>query len=166
MKIKIKLWKLNCGTYCNAVLPNLRHKNTWVLTFTVPSGVNFTKLFAQIAKLPAHSIWHKVWHSMSPRLCTDEICQICTVKFIKLIFRLPNAIRQKKLLILLAKKAGQIYVGEIDPCSQFHQRFTRTFFVRIFCQSQNVTRKSCRNNVRTKNLYVKLLVKSTPVKCF
>ncbi len=29
------------------------------------------------------------------------------------------------------------------------------FFVRIFWQSQNVTRKSCRNDVRTKNLYVK-----------
>jgi len=26
-------------------------------------------------------------------------------------------------------------------CSQFHQRYTRTFFVRIFQQSQNVTRK-------------------------
>ncbi len=40
-------------------------------------------------------------------------------------------------------------------CSQFHQQFMREFFVQIFCQSQNVTRKSCQNDVRTKNLYVK-----------
>ncbi len=46
---------------------------------------------------------------------------------------------------------------------QFHQHFSRAFFVRIFCQSQNVTRKSCRNEVRTKNSYVKTLMKLTPV---
>ncbi len=27
---------------------------------------------------------------------------------------------------------------------QFHQHFTRAFFVRIFCQSQNVTRKAAK----------------------
>jgi len=48
-------------------------------------------------------------------------------------------------------------------CSrQFHQRFTRAFFVWIFCQSQNLTRKSCRNDIRTKNLYIKTLIKLTP----
>jgi len=36
------------------------------------------------------------------------------------------------------------------------------FFVQIFHQSQNVTRKSCQNDVRTKNLYVKMLMKMTP----
>ncbi len=40
-------------------------------------------------------------------------------------------------------------------CSQFHQHYTRTFFVQIFWQSQNVTRKSCRSNIRTKNSLVK-----------
>jgi len=40
---------------------------------------------------------------------------------------------------------------------QFHQHFTCTYFVRIFCQSQNVTRKSCQNEVCTKNLYIKTL---------
>ncbi len=44
---------------------------------------------------------------------------------------------------------------------QFHQHFTRAFFIRIFCLSQNVTRKSCQNNVRTKNSYVKTLMKLT-----
>ncbi len=41
-------------------------------------------------------------------------------------------------------------------CGQFHQRFLRAFFVQIFYQSQNITRKSCWNNVGTKNLYVKI----------
>jgi len=45
---------------------------------------------------------------------------------------------------------------------QFHQRLTREFFVRIFRQSQNVTRKSCQNDVHTKNTYVKMLMKLTP----
>jgi len=40
-------------------------------------------------------------------------------------------------------------------CSQFHQHYTRAFFVWIFCQSQNVTRNSCRNNACMKNLYIK-----------
>ncbi len=47
-------------------------------------------------------------------------------------------------------------------CRQFHQHFSHAFFVRIFCRSQNVTRKSCQNNVRTKNSYVKMLMKLTP----
>ncbi len=47
-------------------------------------------------------------------------------------------------------------------CHQFHQHYTRAFFVRIFRQSQNVTRKSCRNNVRTNFSYVKTLMKLTP----
>jgi len=40
-------------------------------------------------------------------------------------------------------------VGEIEPSRQFHQHFTRAFFVRNFFwrQSQNVTRKK---DVRTK----------------
>jgi len=39
--------------------------------------------------------------------------------------------------------------------SQFHQHYTRTFLVQIFRQSQNVTRKSCGNDVRMKNSDVK-----------
>jgi len=46
-------------------------------------------------------------------------------------------------------------------CGQFHQRFTCTFFIRIFCQSQNITRKSCRNYIHTKNAYIKMLMKLT-----
>ncbi len=47
--------------------------------------------------------------------------------------------------------------------SQFHQHYPHTFFIQIFCQSQNITRKSCPNDVRMKNLYVKLmLMKLTP----
>jgi hypothetical protein len=34
------------------------------------------------------------------------------------------------------------------------------FFVQIFRQSQNVTRKSCQNDVRTKNLYAKFVRKT------
>ena len=44
---------------------------------------------------------------------------------------------------------------------QFHQDFTRAFFVWKFIQSQNVFRKSCRNGVCTKNSYVKMLMKLT-----
>ncbi len=61
---------------------------------------------------------------------------------------------------------NHIVLSNLNPnntCHQFHQRFTRTFFVRIFCQSQNVTKKSCRNDVHTKNSYVKTLMKLTPV---
>jgi len=37
--------------------------------------------------------------------------------------------------------------------SQFHQRYTRAFFVRIFQQSQNVTRKmTFVQNIRTYNV--------------
>ncbi len=50
-----------------------------------------------------------------------------------------------------------------ETCFQFHQHFTRAFFIQIFCQSQNVTRKSCQNNVCTKNSYKKTLMKLTPV---
>ncbi len=38
---------------------------------------------------------------------------------------------------------------------QFHQRFTRAFFIQIFWQCQNITKKRCRNNICTKNSYVK-----------
>ncbi len=51
---------------------------------------------------------------------------------------------------------------EINTCHQFHQHYMRAFFVRKFVQSQNVSRKSCRNNVHTKNSYVKKLMKLTP----
>jgi len=37
--------------------------------------------------------------------------------------------------------AWQIYFGKIDPRCQFHQHFLRAFFVQIYCQSQNITRK-------------------------
>jgi hypothetical protein len=44
---------------------------------------------------------------------------------------------------------------------RFHHRLTRAFFVQIFRQSHNVTRKGCRNDVCAKNLYVKTLMKLT-----
>ncbi len=47
--------------------------------------------------------------------------------------------------------------------SQFHQHYTCAFFVRKFVQSQNVSSKSCQNDVRTINSYVKTLMKLTPV---
>ncbi len=53
------------------------------------------------------------------------------------------------------------YPGIYIRC-QFHQRFMCALFLQIFCQSQNVTRKSCQNDVCTKNLYVKTLMKLTP----
>jgi len=40
------------------------------------------------------------------------------------------------------------------------------FLYAIFCKSQNVTRKSCRNDVRMKNLYVKTLMKLTAGQTF
>ncbi len=43
----------------------------------------------------------------------------------------------------------------------FENTVKLAFFVRIFCQSQNVTIKSCRNDLCTKNLYVKMLMKLT-----
>jgi hypothetical protein len=64
--------------------------------------------------------------------------------------------------LFLAHKFGNLeqLFGEIWQLSrQFHQHYTRAFFVRIFRQSQNVTRKSCRNDIRTKNSYVKTLMK-------
>jgi hypothetical protein len=48
-------------------------------------------------------------------------------------------------------KAAHKHVGEIDPWCQFHQRFLRAFFVRIFGAKPNATRE---NNVCTKNLNV------------
>ncbi len=56
----------------------------------------------------------------------------------------------------------QFFALTVHWC-RFHQHFLRAFFVRIFRQSQNVTRKSCQNDVRTKNSYVKTLMKLTPV---
>jgi len=43
--------------------------------------------------------------SLSPTFCADEIFPICMVKFAKLIGCLPNAVCQKKLLILFSKKS-------------------------------------------------------------
>jgi len=60
------------------------------------------------------------------------------------------------------KKIAGLVIATIPNCRQFHQRFTHVFFVQIFCQSQNVPRNSCQNDVRTKNLYVKMLMKLTP----
>jgi len=48
-------------------------------------------------------------------------------------------------------------------CRRFHHPFTRAFFVRIFRQSQNVTRKSRWNDIHTKNSYVKMLMKLIPI---
>jgi len=43
----------------------------------------------------------------------------------------------------------------VNNRSQFHQYYAHKFFVRIFWHSQNVTRKSCQNDIRTKYFYVK-----------
>ncbi len=74
---------------------------------------------------------------------------------------------------ILAKKLNIVEIGKrcrfhqhfkIGKCfellfssyrCQFHQRFMCAFFIWIFRQSQNVTRKSWQNKVRTKNLYIK-----------
>ncbi len=53
----------------------------------------------------------------------------------------------------------------LHPWCQFHQDFMSAFFVQKFIQSQNVSRKSCRNDIHTKNSYVKTLMKLTPVWC-
>jgi len=42
----------------------------------------------------------------------------------------------------LGIKAARKHVGEIDSGRKFHQPYMRAFFVRIFQQSQNVTRKT------------------------
>ena len=47
------------------------------------------------------------------------------------------------------------------PLGQFHHHFWRAFFVQFFCQSKNITRKSCQNDVHIKNSYVKTLMKLT-----
>ncbi len=49
----------------------------------------------------------------------------------------------------------------VTSMCQFHQHFTHKFLVWISPQSQNVTRKSCRNNVCTKNARKKTLMKLT-----
>jgi len=67
----------------------------------------------------------------------------------------------KVLQIFWACKMRLVLSFHHESRCQFHQHFTRAFFVQIFCQSQNVTRKSCQNDVRTKNLYVKMLMKLT-----
>jgi len=52
-------------------------------------------------------------------------------------------------------------------CSQFHQHYTRAFFVRIFCQSKNVTRNITREKLPNRRSYKKfiliMLTKLTPV---
>jgi len=47
-----------------------------------------------------------------------------------------------------------VHFSDFETSRQFHQRSTYEFFIRISPQSQNVTRKRCRNNIRTKNSYV------------
>jgi len=45
------------------------------------------------------------------------------------------------------KSPFEYNVDENDGSCQFHQRFTRKFFIRIIRQSQNVTRKSCQKRL-------------------
>ncbi len=46
--------------------------------------------------------------------------------------------------------------------SQFHQHFTRAFLVRIFCQSQNVTRKAAKTTYSYEKFVRLTLMKLTP----
>jgi len=69
----------------------------------------------------------KICNSISPTFFPGELCPICKVKFSKLICRSPNAIRQKKSIIMFVRVE---YVVKIDPRCQFHQRFFACLFVR------------------------------------
>ncbi len=48
---------------------------------------------------------------------------------------LPSKVAKRDSKIKLLRLSKSV------TCSQFHQRYTRMFFVQIFQQSQNVTRK-------------------------
>ncbi len=94
----------------------------------------------------------------------SQIRGIFKAKFRKNLGRRPFLARNN----LVIRYLSRFYLYETIPTDilsllrcQFHQHFTRAFFVRIFCQSQNVTRKSCRNAICTKNSYVKMLMKLT-----
>ncbi len=50
-------------------------------------------------------------------------------------------------------------------CRRFHQHFMHAFFVRIFLQSQNVTRKSFQKRLSYKKIAQKTLMKLTPEDC-
>ncbi len=171
--------------------------------------VNFTKLFSQSEKLPAHCAWQKngeatllvhCLYQMSPlnhRRTTSSLAPpifyvakksaikrqkdphclsiLSTIDskrkltmspdvMLKFLQNFPNlcAICQTcvpfpkcRLPVnpshLVPAKKPCTYLGETDPLCRFHQRFTPAFFVRIFSQSQNVTRKSRQNDVHSKN---------------
>jgi len=59
-----------------------------------------------------------------------------------------------------------IWLSKSWSRSHFHQNYARAFFVWIFRQSQNATRKSCQNDLRTKKFVRKMLMKLTPVQIF
>ena len=77
--------------------------------------VDFTKFCAPSKKTPVRSVRQEICHSISPTKFQAKICS----KFAKFVCRLPNAVHQKKLLILFA----QTNVEEIDPLSLKMQTF-------------------------------------------
>jgi len=99
--------------------------------FRVAFCKNYSVRLRLISKV-GHSLWmNKLWNALFVQGMVQGLLQ---------------GLRSTCLLVWLVWSTS---------FSQFHQRYTRTFFVQIFWQSQNVTRKSCQNNIRTKNLYVK-----------
>jgi hypothetical protein len=63
---------------------------------------------------------------------------------------------------LLVPLPGPPSVYSLSVQVSISSTFFARLFVRIFCQSQNVTRKRCRNDVLMRNLYIKMLMKLTP----
>ncbi len=119
--------------------------NVFRLNFVCPVH-NFTNILG--AAFDQHSLAKKL-HSQ-------------TLRREKLCMTLLSEKAACKWLVKLTYYGTIFFAYRIGSCGQFHQRFSRAFFVRIFCQSQNVTRKSCGNNIRTNNSYVKTLMKLTP----
>jgi len=63
-------------------------------------------------------------------------------------------------------KTLEMYATQLCSRCQFHQCFTHKFFVQIFCQSQNVTGKSCQKRLSYEKLSRITLMKLTPVRGF
>jgi len=89
-----------------------------------------------------------------------EVCNFNSDKFVD-VERHKQNVHAKQQQTDFATYVTRTLLRSLVICSQFHQCFTSAFFLQIFCQSKIVTRKSCQNDVCTKNVYVKTLMKLT-----
>jgi len=115
-------------------------------TFNVQQRVDFTKLCLPNKKCQAHRVWWKKCCSISPtfclKMCWWDLPNQCTICSICLPYSNRNL--PKKLI-----------------SRQFHQHYTRTFFVRNFGAKSNVTREKLPNSLLYEKHVHKRLMKLT-----